>query len=188
MNKPSDGRLVFLMAIMAIIIICSVTPTAAEKKEGEQPAAKPISIQVTEATMPTDSIYVGEFSETLIDPYCVEFNLILQIAPQYKEMEQYKKNGNQARYWILLASANDFACRQINNFAREKEIRFICRKNNLFNILKKQLNFESKTKKEQSKIERDLTRQFDLTTQIIKFNRDYSEKLINSKEPKGLEE
>jgi|GEM_PF-2005112 len=162
-----------LGAVFAFLLISASGALSEEQK----PPVKPIEISATQTEMPDSRIFFGRWTEKIKNPYCLDISEIIKGTDEYKKVQKEKKPQGTAKYWILMAHASDVARQRIIDFARAKNIDFICDRKTLLAILKRQPEFSGKT-------EVELMMHFDLTGTITKF-REKLDQLLAEKRKSG---
>lgn len=150
----------FILRVVFVFLLISVANALSEE---QKPPSKPhVEISPAQAEIPYSKIFFGRWTEKITNPYCINMGELTKNTAEYKEVQKQKMRQNTAKYWILMAHANDVVRQQIIDFANAKHIEFICDRERLFPILRRQQEFNGKS-------EAELITQFDLTKPIMKF-------------------
>jgi len=149
------------IGISTALILIPIVVFAADKA-AEQAAAPPTVITTAKTDLPDQAILIGIWTEKISDPKCVDVESLVYVTAGYKEIEKQKLKPGTGKYWILMSMASTTAKQAIVDYATESKIPFICKREKLFEILRKMPEFKDKKDSE-------LIKQFDVTAQIADF-------------------
>lgn len=157
MTRSDSKRRVYLSISLVVVIALSnsILTKASESKTD-------LIIKISNKDLSEADIFFGKISNEseIINPFCVDRDKIIQTMPEIREADRSRKSNHIAKYWILITQAGEKADAQIRDFAKIKNISFLCERKKLLPILKNQEQLSKKSNKE-------LIAQFDLTEAVI---------------------
>lgn len=65
-------------------------------------------------------IYYGN-AENFEKPAVVDYTAVVKATPEYSEIKKNKIESTSARYWLLMSSASDHACKAISQVGEESD-------------------------------------------------------------------
>ncbi len=68
----------------------------------------------------TQKIYYGN-AKSFEKPAAVDYTAIVKATPEYSEIKKKKIDSTSARYWLLMSSASDHACKLISQVGEESD-------------------------------------------------------------------
>ena len=68
----------------------------------------------------TRQIYFGN-AKSFEKPASVDYTAIVKATPEYSEIKKKKIDSTSARYWLLMSSASDHACKLISQVGEESD-------------------------------------------------------------------
>lgn len=150
------------LVIAAIFIVCSLTLTAEPADQPKIDEAKKI-VTIAENEIDAKDVYFDlNDGKEITSPRCVYLAQLIRQTQQFRDIQKNQYAHDDAKYWILISQANELAHKAITRFAKANKLAFICERRILFAVLRKQKEFEKFT-------DQQLTTEFDLTNQLIKF-------------------
>lgn len=156
-----------------------VMEAKAKKSEIAKPAAKDQKkeeaiIAATDKDINKADIFVGQVSDSIANPRCVDITALLAVMPECREAEKQRLEHFEARYWILLSKANDHMRKVIWDYAAANNVAFLCKREKLLPLLRKLDQYKEKS-------DQELIAGFDITEMIIE---DFEQKNPSNKKPK----
>lgn len=150
------------LVIAAIFIVCSFTLTAEPTDQPKTDETKKIVTIAANEIDDKDVYFNLNNGKEITSPHCIYLAQLIRQTQQFRDIQKNQYTHDDAKYWILISQASEVAYEAINRFAKANKIGYICERRILFVVLRKQKEFEKFT-------DQQLTTEFDLTNQLIKF-------------------
>ncbi len=160
--------------IFFAVLLCIINSNSAAMSEKIQEKdvsnkANSIALSATMEEIPDDAIYIGD-RKKIINPKCFDFKALISATPEFKEIKKRHLDEGHGKYWIYLSKANGRVHRQIEDFAKENDIQFVCTRKFLLPFIRKKAEYKDKD-------DDFLIENFDVTSQIIgKTDKSFKEK------------
>lgn len=158
----ADASRIGISTALILIPLILVPLVFAADKTAEQAAVPPVIITTAKTDLPDQAILIGVWSEKISDPKCVDVESLIYVTAGYKEIEKQKLKPGTGKYWILMSMASTTVKQAIVDYATESKTQFICKREKLFEILRKLPEFKDKK-------DAELIKQFDVTAAVADF-------------------
>jgi len=192
-NSYAAGKR-WLIIVSAIVIFFSSVELSFAKDKKSNPKEKkqttssveaaPAPVKRETVTIPAadnilqaSDIFVGNINSNMVNPRCIDIDTLLSSMPETRDAKKAQDAGSLGKYWILRARASERMEFEIKQYVEAKDIGYLCKRDQLFVILRKLDQYKSKSDDE-------LIAGFDISDELI----EYFEKKNSEKKGKDKNE
>ena len=163
-------RLIIILILLLIFFLFISQVSANNKSE--------LTFTIRKGSALANALIVGTHFKPIVNPRSISTEWLLTENEFYKEAQEAKKLGLQAKYFIAMEQAKGLITRQVIDYAKKNEIASVFEEVPFFQFLRTLPDFKDKTDEELKKL-------FDITDDILRAEKEEKDKIKKKFFPRG---